>query len=186
MLTKKYVALVICFSSPFPIFADQWDVAAKAITRLSPREFPALPPTISSKLVKMGCTIPQPSYFSKNKSNVIVGSFAQRGQKDFAVLCSRNGKSHVQVFWGGSQRCKSQLALDNDRGYLQTLDADTIGYSRAIGVASQKAIASYRTSYGGPKPADTKHSGIEDIFIEKASTVFYCANGKWSELAGAD
>jgi hypothetical protein len=182
----KHLIIAISLSLPFFVYGNEWAEAAKTITYLSPREFTELPKAVSEKLVNMGCRIPQPSEFTKSKSNVIAGSFAKRGQKDYAVLCSRNGKSHIQVIWGGPQRCASRLQFQDDLGYMQGLGEGVIGYSRAIGVASQRAIANSQRNYGGAKPANTKYSGIYDAFIEKASTVFYCANGKWSELAGSD
>ena len=166
--------------------ASEWDDAANAVTRLSPIEFPQLPSEVAATLIELGCTIPQPSFFTKGKTNVISGNFAKHGQKDYAVLCSKNGVSHIQVIWGGSARCQSELESRGDHGYLQVVLPGEIGYSRAIGVASQRAIAGYQSEYNGPKPSDTSHEGIEDSFIEKASTIFYCANGVWSELQGAD
>ncbi|PYR66590.1 MAG: hypothetical protein DMG20_12690 [Acidobacteria bacterium] len=40
--------------------------------------------------------------------------------------------------------------------------------------------------YGGPKPPPIDHLGINDVFIEKASVVWYFYQGKWLQLQGAD
>lgn len=168
--------------------ADEWDDAASAVTRLSPKMFPELPATIADDLDKQGCMIPQPTSFINNRTGVIFGNFAKRGQIDYAVLCStRNGESHIQVIWGGTAQCESRLKPKQDRNYLQGGPGPKgIAYSRTIASASQKTIASYQSDRNGSNPPDTSHDGIEDIFIEKASTIFYCANGKWSKLPGAD
>jgi hypothetical protein len=41
-------------------------------------------------------------------------------------------------------------------------------------------------AYGGPKPPNIDHQGIDDAFIEKASTTHYFHQGKWLKLTGAD
>lgn len=179
------VILLLALSSM--VKADEWDDAANSITRLSPKMFPELPASIADELVKQGCTIPQPSAYLKKNTGVISGSFAKHDQKDYAVLCSRNGVSHIQIIWGGTSQCASELRPSPDRSYLQGGPGPGgIAYSRAIANAPQKTIAAYKSEYGGPNPPDTSHDGIESIFIEKASTIFYCANGKWVKLPGAD
>ena len=164
--------------------ANEWDEAVSAVTRLSPSIFRELPAPIVVELIKQGCTVPQPTFFMKRKSNVISGSFARQGQKDYAILCSRDGVSHIQVIWGGTVRCPSELRSSNDLAYLQRVLPGRIGYSRAIATAPQRTIASYSAKHRGPRPPDGAHAGIEDIFIEKASAVLYCADGTWHELAG--
>lgn len=167
--------------------ADEWDDAAKAITRLSPRMFPELPASIADELEKNGCTIPQPSAYYEKKTGVISGSFAKRGQIDYAILCSKNGVSHIQVIWGGTTQCESELKPRDDRNSLQGGPGPGgIAYSRAIATASQRTIAAYQSEYQGLKIPDTSHDGIEDIFIEKSSSILYCANGKWTKHSGAD
>ena len=186
IISVRVRVLAVLLSLTAMASANEWDDAANAVVRLSPREFPQLPSEVVATLIELGCTIPQPTFFSKTKANVISGNFSKHGQKDYAVLCSKNGVSHIQVVWGGSARCQSKLESREDRGYLQVVLPGEIGYSRAIGIASQQAMAGYHSEYNDPKSPDTSHEGIEDIFIEKASTIFYCANGVWSELQGAD
>jgi hypothetical protein len=166
--------------------ANDWDKAARAIVRLPPEAFPNLPASVTAELRKRGCTVPQPTSFTSTKANVISGSFASPGQIDYAALCSRNGSSHIFVVWGGPTRCPPVLQNADDRSYLQVFDPPKIGYSRFIAPATQRAIAYYRANVGGPKPPDTRHTGIEDIFAEKASAIFYCARGRWKRLQGMD
>ncbi|HLP99332.1 MAG TPA: hypothetical protein VK149_12910 [Sideroxyarcus sp.] len=163
------VLLISVLISPRVMAGENiWDDAAKAITRLSPKEFPQLPSEAVTNLIKLGCTIPQPTFFIKDKANVISGSFAKRGQKDYAVLCSLNGVSHIQLIWGGASRCESEIEFSEDRGYLQVVLPGEISYSRTIGTVIGNV------------------DGIEDSYIEKASSIFYCVNGKWTEVQGAD
>ena len=186
LVSSSIFTIMVWFFMLPPAIADDWDDADKAISRLSPRMFSELPTSVADELVKQGCTIPQPSAYIKGKTGVISGSFAKRGQKDYAVLCSKNGVSHIQVIWGGPIQCKSELEPLNDRIFLQTGSGGRINYSRAIGKVSQKTIASQHYEQGDTIPPDTSHDGIENAFVEKASTIFYCANGKWFDLAGAD
>ena len=103
----RFLALLSLLSLSVMANANERN-AANDLSRLSPRDFPALPAQVASALIELGCTVPQASYFVKGKSNVKSGSFAKLGQKDYAVLCSKNGASHIQVVWGGKTRCKSE------------------------------------------------------------------------------
>ena len=46
-------------------------------------------------------------------------------------------------------------------------------------------IIEHFNSYGGVKPLQIEHEGINDIFIHKGSVVHYY-NNKWIKLTGAD
>ena len=47
-------------------------------------------------------------------------------------------------------------------------------------------IYDHYDSYGGVRPPKIKYMGINDIFTEKASTVWYFHKGKWIKLQGSD
>ena len=180
------LTIVVCCG---PARADRWDDAEKAVVRIVPTRALKLPAAFLDRLVREGCTIPQPAGIDPPRhgiENVISGSFAARGQRDHAVLCSKDGASHIEVFWGGPARCPEQLERGDDRNLLQGWTNDTIVYSRAIARASQATIARYGRAFGGPEPADRRHAGIEDNFVGKASTILYCTSGSWTELQGMD
>jgi hypothetical protein len=158
---------------------------------LPPSAFPELPKTIEKRLVTLGCGIPQVPGEAKPQ-NVIQGSFARAGQTDWAVLCSRAGKSSVLILWGKPTACPSELATRDDSNYLQG-DADGhLVYSRQISSANGRKILKYAEafSHDGTSKAPTlprlDHAGIEDIFVGKASEIYYCSQGKWQTLQGAD
>lgn len=165
--------------------ADVWDEAEKQIVRLDPLSFSQLPKNIVEELKNRRCKIPQ-TFGHNEPHNVIKGSFAEKGQEDWAVLCSKNGVSTIQIFWGGSARCPSEIQKSEDRGWLQVVVPGKIGYSRAINSISKKPILAYHEAYGGVAPPSISHDGINDVFLEKASVVHYCNQGKWIELTGAD
>jgi hypothetical protein len=167
------------------VHADEWSEANKQIVRLKPAAFHELPSAIAEKLKALKCTVPQ-TYDTSKPHNVISGSFAEKNQKDWAVLCSRDGVSVILIFWGGTARCPSEIARSLEKNWLQGIGNNKIGFSRAIGPASKKVILEYQRVYGGPTPPPTSHQGIDDYFVGKASMIHYCSNGKWVELTGAD
>jgi hypothetical protein len=88
-------------------FAETVAAAAKVV-RLKPGDFRQLPRAVTKRLNVLGCLIPQsPSLTTPH--NVISGSFAVRGQIDWAVVCSIDGETAVLVFWGGLAGCGERL-----------------------------------------------------------------------------
>lgn len=164
---------------------SKWDIANLQIKRLSPDVFIELPSKIVQELKKQNYTIPQ-SYRENKPHNVISGEFAKKGQIDWAVLCSRNLQSSILIFWGGSEKNISEIALSPDKHFLQGIGEGKIGYSRRLSVVGEKYIIEHYNAYGGNKPPPIEHRGINDAFIGKASIVHYYYNGKWLQLTGAD
>jgi hypothetical protein len=166
-------------------WADEWDEAERRIRRLDPFTFSELPQSIVAQLQARGCTVPQ-SYALDRPHNVVRGSFATKYQEDWAVLCSRDGLSEIQVFWGGPARCNAVLKKSPDRGWLQGMGSQGIVYSQAIDSAGRERIQSFHEAFGGPQPPPVDHDGIEHVFVGKASIVHYCYEGRWIELTGMD
>ncbi len=185
MRARRMSVFLIALAVSNIAHSDEWEAAERAVARLSPERFVVLPAEIRMDLKRRGCRIPQ--YWSaKTPANAISGSFAKAGQKDYAVLCSKQGMSEIRIFWGGPARCPSTLAKSFDRNYLQIVEPGEIGYSRAIGTAGPALIRKYQEAFGGPKVPSEYHEGIENAFLEKASTIFYCHQGSWIRLRGAD
>jgi hypothetical protein len=148
------------------------------IIKLSPRQFANLPAPIIRALEARRCLIPQADFKANEKINVISGSFRTAGQKDWAVMCSRNGISSILVFWNGSPASVAEVARMNETGCW-----------RALEVVGRQYILEHYEIYkesGAPKPPPIDHDGIDDAFCEKASTVRYWYRGKWLDLQGAD
>ena len=161
-------------------------LANEQAIRLKPSEFKELPEEIIHELEKRKCTIPQ-TWHSKTPHNVISGEFSKKGQKDWAVLCSINRISSILIFWNGSTKNVAEIGKSEDLGYFQGVDSNNeMGFSRAIGTVDKKYIIDHYNSYGGVKPPQIDHEGINDAFVEKASRVLYFYRGKWLELQGAD
>lgn len=145
--------------------------------RLKPVVFSQLPKSIISYLQKRGCTIPQ-VFGETEPHNVIRGQFAKRNQFDWAVLCSRNRVSTILVFWNGSTKSVAEIDQQDDSGEG--------GSDRLIEVVDKNYILEHYRAYDGKEPPQIKHQGINDIYVEKASTVRYFYRGRWLELQGAD
>jgi len=165
---------------------DRWLKADADVVRLPPTVFRELPRRVARKLVGWGCTIPQAKEIS-HRHNVIKGTFKRANQTDWAVLCSKGRRSSIIIFWGGSPDSFSKIATVADNVFLQTMDADgKIGFSRHLLPAGKAYILQHYRDYHGPKPPPLNHQGIEDGFLEKASTIYYRFGRRWVALQGAD
>jgi hypothetical protein len=158
---------------------DDWRRADEAIVRLQPSDFPDLPAELRTALEQRGCTIPQPYNAGGLKKNAISGPFTSAGKTDWAVLCSREKRSAILVFRGGLSNQVDSLAEEPDSQYLQVVaSGQKIGYSRLIAIAPLKVVHQHF-----PRG---NHAGIQDVFIEKASVVWYRSRGKWIRVLQAE
>ncbi len=167
------------------IAGQDWDRADRETVRLQPSAFDDLPLAIQDELTRRSCTIPQ-IWHTADLTNVVRGRFTRADRLDVAVLCSRDRVSSILVFQGESSMVLAELASLPDRGQLQGVGGGEIGFSRALGVASPDYITVHYERYGGPTPPPLDHDGINDIFVEKASRVWYWHEGRWLQLTGAD
>src|SRR5262245_19367267 len=160
---------------------------------LSPGDLSALPAGIKQELDKMGCRIPQA--YEAQPNNAVQGEFARKGQKDWAVLCSKGGSSKLLIFWGGPAKCPDPGRVAADQEFLQSQNdqkpgaADprdphaTLYFSRMIAVLNAEDTKGQFAARGGKKLAPD-HDGIEEsIPLEQSSIVHYCANGRWAQAA---
>lgn len=156
------------------------------ITSLSPDAFPAIPAAIRSALQRRGCRVPQP-FASRAPQGVIRGSFYRPGVVDVAALCMHGDASVILIFRGADANAVEELQSRPNDGYMQTIDgAGRTGFSRAIAVASPAVIRRQQARYGGPLPKLLDHDGIDDLYVEKASTIWYWQDGKWQPLTGSN
>ena len=166
-------------------WARRFEEASRRISRLRPEAFPDLPPAIAAVLRARNCTVPQP-WSSDSPRNVIHGEFVERGQQSWAVLCSVNGWSSILVFRTAEDSTPHSLAKMEDRNFLQSVDDRSVGYSREIQAVGREFILGHDNGYPVPKPPRITHQGIDDVFLGKASEVWYFDAGKWFKLPGAD
>lgn len=171
ILVTIIVNITLCYSE------DKQKVYKK------PDHLKGLPPNVVTELKRLNCMIPQGII---DHTNAIAGEFAIRGQKDWAVLCSINGKSHIHIFWGGPKKCSSVTGEESDDQYFYKESNGDWAYDRGIEIVGKKFIIEHYEAYGGPKPPPITHDAVDDMWLEKASVVHYCHKGKWIELTGAD
>jgi hypothetical protein len=162
---------------------DVWSQADRDTRRLSPSSFTALPAKVLEAIENRRCLIPQ-SFVEATPHNVVRGSFAHRGQTDWAVLCSRAHASTIFIVWGGPAGCPDEMEVREDRTYLMKDASGTIRYARRIDLANREFIIKMHHLYGGDAPPPLEHQGINDTFIGHGSTIRYCDRGSWLELTG--
>jgi hypothetical protein len=162
-----------------------WDSAERAIRRLPPSAFAQLPAPVRRDLERRGCTVPQ-AFYPETPHNVVSGQFTRVGRVEWAVLCSTRDSSRILVYGGDSATGPNELAVEADKGKLQTIGDGKIGYSRAIGRARPATMRRLATDFGGKVPEPLDHDGINDAFLEKASAIHYLHRGKWMLLRGMD
>jgi hypothetical protein len=164
--------------------------SASAMPLRGPRTFLQLPPLFQEQLVAEGCGIPESGFSSRVSANVIQGQFAASGQTDWAVLCTKRGRTSIRVFWGGSvNTCPSQIGGVANEAHMVLDGRDGPYYGRTITTASVSRIREAHGRYGaelaGKLPANLTHDGIEDG-SEKGSSISFCDNGMWRELPGSN
>lgn len=148
-------------------------------------QFPNLPTKVKKAIEIKKCQVPQ-TFISKAAHNIVKGNFANKKSNDWAILCSNGGKSSIFVVWESGTPCPSELALKDDKIFLQQINDKDFQYSRYLSSASKETIKGHQKAYGGTLPERLDHQGIDDAFAEKASVTFYCEKGKWLSLTGAD
>jgi hypothetical protein len=166
--------------------SQNWEQANVATVRLKPSAFLEVSAPVRAELERRGCVVPQ-SYSNKVPHNVVRGRFTSSTQTDLAVLCSKDLVSSILVFRGGSTASVAELAKRPDADFLQVVaSGGVVGYSRALRAADPTSIREHYQRYGRPKPPLLDHDGLEDIFVGKASVVWYWHGGRWLQLQAAD
>ena len=189
--TMIKILVAIILSVPFVISAsgeelDKWELADRETVRLPPSDFPHLSKSVRDDLDARGCTIPQVYCGNCKPHNVISGHFKHPSQVDWTVLCSIDRQSTLLIYWGGSAESVSELSTTADKRWLQGMGGDIIGFSHGIYTVDAKYITDHAHWYGGELPPHLDHEGIDEAFVEKASSVHYWYEGEWLQLRGAD
>jgi hypothetical protein len=185
--------LILLFLFPFQVFAENneniwdWNKANLEVNRLSPEIFNILPKKIQNYLKSNNYLIPQ-TYDEKKPHNVISGQFIKEGQKDWAVLASKNFSSSILIFLNSNTGKENIIEIlpEKDINYLQVIGENKIGFSRRILSVNKDKLAMdendlsyYHQEYGDENPPPVTHDGICDSFVDKGSVIYYYYNGKW-------
>ncbi|WP_457097995.1 hypothetical protein [Lysobacter sp. P5_B9] len=162
---------------------------AAAIPMRDPAEFPALPVNIRQDLERRGCRVPQNQEAGPNtRTNVVSGHFRSATQKDWAVLCSRDGSSALIVYWHGDVKDVLVEPASPDIEWMQGAGPEEWHYTRYIATATPKVIRDLADAFGDPAelPSPLDHDGIEEGDAAKASSIRYWHQGRWLDLTGMD
>jgi len=175
--------LLFILSSLYVQAQDKFDLAERKIVRLAPNKFTELPKNIITALETRGCTVPQ-TYFHIQPGNVIRGEFEKKDQKDWAVLCSKNGVSLILIFWNGSDKKIDEINVASDKEQLSNLGDGKLRFTREIEVVNRANILENAEFYGEePPPIEpVEHEGIG----ERYGVVYYYHQGKWLEIHKAE
>src|SRR5579864_1032001 len=146
---------------------------------LTPEKMQNIPPEIRARLNAEKCLIPQsPNEINDPQpNNAIHGSWAAKGQDDWAVLCLKPDELSVRIFWGGKTRCDDKISL----GKFTPNDGHWDDPETVMVPASPEAIQSYNDAFSGRKLPVLDHYGIE-VGGGEASTAYYCSQGAWMKF----
>ncbi|PIP81765.1 MAG: hypothetical protein CO113_08100 [Elusimicrobia bacterium CG_4_9_14_3_um_filter_62_55] len=173
--------------------ADPPTRAPDSIKYLAISEYAPLPKTILRALETEGCRVPQPDGRLLRRyepANITVANLVDPDRYDWIVLCSVDDVSSIRVFWGkdGSAptACPGKIAEAPDANYQQNVGGRP-AFSRHIARITPEKIRERLDGLGEPGPGFAlEHEGIEDAFMGKGSTIWYCRDGKWHAMLGAD
>lgn len=154
------------------------DFDERQIVRLKPSDFRTLPVAVADYLNEKKCAVPQ-NMLVKEPHNVLEGEFFERGRKDWAVLCSREGVSTIMVFPAGKTDVVSELGKSSDSAFIGAAGKKgNVGYLRQIKIVKM-------TSVENSASPQFNQQGIEDAFFEKTANIFYFFGQRWVRLKDA-
>lgn len=143
---------------------------ATPVSRLEPSSFTTVPSAVRAWLTQQGCTVPQ-THFAREPHNVVRGSFTKSKAREWAALCSIGGTSEILIFTAASSEPLARFAKFRDETFIQNVAPGRSDFSRLL-----RAVPSTVRGL----------SGVDDAFVEKASTVWIYERGRWQEKPGAD
>lgn len=161
------------------------------VYRFPPDSFPELPKTVRNSLMHRGCQIPTPS---PAPASVIAGAFTAKGAVEWAVLCSVDDTSQILILNARNGAVVDSLNRSGDSGWIQGNGNNTWLFSRVIGVVPMSRLnfvpvdttSEYALYYGAVLPKPIDHDGIDEAFLDKASTTYYFAQGRWISVGSSD
>jgi hypothetical protein len=150
------------------------------IRHLPVGSFPELPLAIAGALTDMGCLIPQ-TYEAHRPENVVRGSFEAAGSRDWAVLCSRNARVALLVFFGSRPGHSAQLAEFAETGRLQDYPGSRVlGFNWGIDRATPETVHEAQTGMK-PRPGLLDHDAVADSVVDH-QTVYHFYSGSWARV----
>jgi hypothetical protein len=152
------------------------------IRNLPISSFPELPSPVADALTTRGCLIPQ-TYEAKRPENVIHASLEGPGSKDWAVLCSAEGKVSLLVFFSSASPANPAiLAAASETDRLQAHDpSGDLGFNWAIDPASPSRIHDAQAGMAHHPPAPD-HDCLADTTVDHQTVYHLYRNGAWEKV----
>ncbi|MET0753536.1 MAG: hypothetical protein ABWZ66_09190, partial [Pyrinomonadaceae bacterium] len=157
------------------------------IVRIKPSEYtpspncPKMPANIVKYLEDMNCLLPQPSYKKDSRAGAFQIQFANPGQNDWAVLCSRGGVSSILVFWHSLTTNVSEFAKYPDKDFV-----DAAGFFRAIGKTARKPSNKYNINTYGDIFPELNLWGIDEQKPNRKQIIYYIYKNQLVVLENED
>ena len=172
---KIFIAVLLLFLFVSVQFSqDKSDKPLKnEIRTVKPSEFkfsdtcPKMPSNIVDYLEENKCLIPQSSIVKKDH-NAFQIQFGRRGQKDWAVLCSKDGYSSIWIFWNSSTTNVSQFAKYSDNAF-----GNGNSFFRAIGKDTTKPLTEQNVRQYGEIIPFINTWGIDEQTPEGNFVIYY-------------
>ena len=164
------------------VFARHVSANPAMIKYASPSEFSDVPTVVVDTLLARGCTIPQ-SGVESPLENIVSGHFIATNRRDFAVLCSLAGASHVLVINGESGSVIAVLNRQPDSEHIMTVDHRVL-FVRSLGTVASGGRP-YCFELDKPCPCSgARHDGIVDEYEKWSET--HCWESGWHTVTSGD
>ncbi|HBL16492.1 MAG: hypothetical protein A2X36_01255 [Elusimicrobia bacterium GWA2_69_24] len=163
--------------------------ALSRVRRLPLRSFGLLSKEARAELKAADCEVPQ-SAFESSPHNVFSAPLLDPDQGgDFVALCSKKGEATVRIVWNDPKAetlCSRELSTAPDQRFIGATGPGKLGYARIIRPVSPEYLLKAAQAEGKTPPVlPPGLMGIEDEFVGKESSVFYCLNGQWLTVPGS-
>lgn len=135
---------------------------------LMPHEVANLPADVQNVLSDRGCAIP----VSRERPNIVWGELRKQGQTDLAVLCVRDERAAIYVFWNGDAAALEQSA---DTAFLPGLAARTATPNDLLAELDEEG------AIDPGMPRVIRHDGIE-LTRGCCGEAHYWHRGRWRFL----
>lgn len=163
--------------------------ALSRVRRLPARSFGLLSQEAKAELKAADCEVPQ-SAFESGPHNVFSAPLLDpdRGG-DYVALCSKGGETTIRIVWNDPQAetlCSRELSTAPDQRFIGSTGPGKLGYARLIRPVSPEYLLKAAQAEGKTPPVlPPGLQGIEDEFVGKESSAFYCLNGQWLTVPGS-
>ncbi len=152
---------------------------AYEVRHLPISSYPDLPLEVAAQLSERGCLIPQ-TYEARRPENVVHASLERPGSNDWAVLCSRDGKVLLLVFFQSAASHPVTLASVPETDRLQAhFGSALLGFNWGIDPATPTAVRQAQIGLT-PRPPRLDHDALADSVVDHKTIYRFFSKGAWT------